>query len=290
MLRGWQILANSIGRMDQPAALANFEGGIELLGTTGALVANNTVATANNYGIRLADSYGGQACYGPLITNNLLTSNQGNISIAGCPYAQVTYNTIENSSGYGVGLSSGMNTGNYCHYPTLAYNVIYNLTQSADGNLYNGFDTTDVTGGQAFNNTIAQVSAVGMSIEIGTSASWMIVNNIFDCRYNYSVGGAHGCFYVAAGADMSLLIFQNNLYSDLSSHLSYQFEHPVGTMMSFSFFESLTGDVNSKDVTDPLFVSAAAGNFSLQSASPAVGAGVYINGVSTMTAPNIGAK
>ena len=61
-------------------------------------------------------------------------------------------------------------------------------------------------------------------------------------------------------------------------------------MMSFSFFESLTGDVNSKDVTDPLFVSAAAGNFSLQSASPAVGAGVYINGVSTMTAPNIGAK
>ena len=41
---------------------------------------------------------------------------------------------------------------------------------------------------------------------------------------------------------------------------------------------------------DPLFTNPSIGDFTLQAGSPAVGAGIYIPGVSTANPPNLGAK
>jgi hypothetical protein len=48
-------------------------------------------------------------------------------------------------------------------------------------------------------------------------------------------------------------------------------------------------DANSL-VSDPLLTNPSASDFTLQSGSPAIGAGIYIPGVSTANPPNIGAK
>jgi hypothetical protein len=64
----------------------------------------------------------------------------------------------------------------------------------------------------------------------------------------------------------------------------------AGYLSTYAAFDAAYGSATNSVAGDPLFTNPAAGDFTLQAGSPAIGAGVYIAGVSTSNPPNIGAK
>jgi hypothetical protein len=290
MLRGEQILNNTVGRMDSPGSLNYDEGGIEIRGTTGALIEGNSVATVNNFGITVRDDYGSQMCNSPVITHNTITLNRGNIAVSSCPGAQVTYNLIHDSLGYGVGIAN--NSGSAAsNNVVLAYNLIYNLNITPDTYLYNGFDINQASlNGVAYNNTIYGVAAASMTLE-GASSGWLVENNIFDASANNVIFGQTNvkpCLYIDSGVSAT---YQHNLFNTSALGLSYEFSLvSYGGYVYYATFHADFGDINSVVNVSPMFNNPSSGDFTLMAASPAIGAGVYIPGVSTANPPNIGAK
>lgn len=277
-LRGEQILNNTIGRMDAAAVLANDNGGIMVLGTTGALISGNSVNTTTNQAIRVSDDFGGQSCASPTITNNFITGSELNISIAGCPSSTASYNEIINSAGSGIQIGQSTASGgtHTSTSPIFIYNVLFNLAESADATNFNGFDINNAsTNGVAYGNTIVQVSSSSMTLEADSGASngWTVKNNIFDCRQNADVGGVgnHYCFYIASG--VTTTAFSNNTYSDLNAHLTTQFQHPLSTGIAYAAFETLVSGTSEQNVTDPMFTNASTGVLTLAAGSPAIGSG-----------------
>jgi hypothetical protein len=289
MLRGEQVINNVVGRMDSSGTLNYDEGGIELRGTTGALIQGNTVATMNNFGITARDGYGGQTCSSPVVTQNAVSSSSGNISIAACPGAQVTYNTVSNSTGYGIGI--GAPSGSPSDNVVLAYNLIYDLNISPNGDLYNGIDINDASlNGSAYNNTIYSVAAASLTLE-GGSSGWMVENNIFDASLNPDIFGQTNvtpCLYVDTGVTAT---FTNNLFYTSSAKLPNQFNLVgKGGYVAYATFHADLNDTGSVANLAPLFTSPLAGNFTLQTGSPAIGAGLVVPNVTAGSSVNIGAK
>jgi hypothetical protein len=287
MLRGEQILNNIVGRMDSPGVLNYDEGGIELRGTTGALIEGNTVAAVNNFGITARDGYGGQTCSSPVVTQNAVSSSSGNISIAACPGAQVTYDVISNSTGYGIGI--GAPTGSPSNDVLLAYNLIYGLTIGSNGALYNGFDINNASlNGKAYNNTIYSVAAASMTLE-GGSSGWTVGNNIFDASLNPEIFGqtnATPCLFMDTGVTAT---FKNNLFYTSTQKLGTQFNlQGLGGYVGYAAFHSDLEDSGSVVNLAPLFTSPPTGNFTLLQGSPAVGAGLVVPGITVGNPVNIG--
>lgn len=86
------------------------------------------------------------------------------------------------------------------------------------------------------------------------------------------------------------------LYNGFGVAASNFIEWGFGVNFStYSLWEAASGNCGTTNCShstqaDPLFVNAGAANFNLQAGSPAIGAGIFVAGVSTANPPNIGAK
>ena len=197
-----------------------------------------------------------------------------NISIAGCPYAKATYNQISNSSGYGIGVRSGVNTGDWSNNVTLAYDIVYNLTESAMARSIMALISTVLQQmdlcmetpfpRSQFTTRLWKGTAVNRQMDGLLGIISLIVATIKKCS------GESLCFYINADLTTSTLTFSNNIWSVPSSSPA-AFEYPISTYISFSQFESLVNETNSQSVSDPKFSNLTAGDLWLASSSPAIG-------------------
>lgn len=247
-LRGWKIIENTIGRIDAPNTLDYDRAGIIVRGTVDALIKGNSVATTNKFGITARDDFGGQKCRHPTVTQNLLGNNNGNISIASCPEAVVTYNKISKSTGYGIGIGpSGLDNYETSDNVLIAYNVIDDVDIAADQILYNGIDINGGSkNGKAYNNTVRHVAISSITLEGDNnepSSGWYVSNNIFDCRDNRKVTGENPCVYVTQNVIDAT--FSNNLFVTNETDFPRQFQHPLGVYKDILSFSEDFPNVNS---------------------------------------------
>ncbi|HEY3330769.1 MAG TPA: right-handed parallel beta-helix repeat-containing protein [Capsulimonadaceae bacterium] len=273
MLRGWRILSNTVGRIENPPVIDYDRAGIEVRGTVGAVVSYNNVATVNKYAIRVCADFAGQTSASPTVSHNTITHSFCNIAIADTDDATVTHNVIFDSAGMGIGIGHSSNA-------LVAYNLIYNLTESDDMTLYNGIDiNAGALNGRAYHNTVARVASACLTLEGDNntpSQGWIVENNIFDGRRNYeSIANQHSVVYIAG--DVTQFKFAHNLYADTVKHAAKAFQFPIGVYSPFSAFGPFTNDTTSRFVTDPQFVGR--NDFHLKDTSRAVGLGEAISGI-----------
>jgi parallel beta-helix repeat protein len=181
---------------------------------------------------------------------------------------------------------------------TWSYNVSYNdsqyaLTFSNDsnglGSLHVVADEATNGGGNLFVNNTIYGGWLGIAI-FSTDTS-KISNNIF--RNNIAVAAAGHNFWAGAGGNNdgtggSGNIYDHNAFGVAGPLLAYW--NALGAITTYSSLDSAYGSAMNNLQADPLLTNPSAGNFTLQPGSPAIGAGVYIPGVSTVNPPNIGAK
>ncbi len=227
------------------------------------MISGNQIATINKFGIRVADYFGLAASLAPVVSDNLLGMNEGNISIAYTSKALVTRNTILASKGYGVGIGQSSDA-------EVSYNTIQNLTISDDGSLYNGIDiNVNSLRGLAHHNVVIGVAYFSITLEdaLGQpSNDWVVRNNIFDARTNTnptSPGDVVGAVMIMP--TVTRYTFFSNDYVPNANHVN-QLNRFHGVDSSFASWSSDVGDQGSIS-TDPLFVNATNGDVTLQSGS-----------------------
>jgi hypothetical protein len=146
-------------------------------------------------------------------------------------------------------------------------NVFYNLSNA-------GLNCYSAKGNTFINNTIYKASGYGLSFQTHSSLpcpDWTVKNNIVSqsSKTIFFVGNP------AINMDANFYdVFYANVYNSGNK--------------TFAQWQAMGKDVNSK-MGSPLFVNAAAGDFHLQSNSPACGMGAYVCGdvVSTNTPTSI---
>lgn len=247
MLRGWRILDNVIGRMEDLPKIDYDRGGIWLRGTTGALVDGNEVSTVNKYGISVRGDFNGQGSFGPTVIRNELTGNFTNIAIADTDHATVAYNWIHDSAGMGIGIGNAS-------YAVVAHNTIDNLRESGDKILYNGIDINNQSReGRAFYNSVRQVASACITLEGDNgkpSDGWIVRHNVFEGAANVeSIANQHSVVYIAKG--VTKWTFGDNVYVDSPEHLSKAIQYPSGTYFGEDEYRKLTGDTTSKFTSKP---------------------------------------
>jgi hypothetical protein len=139
-----------------------------------------------------------------------------------------------------------------------------------------------------YNNTCYGAGQYGI-VAFGptTDASTNIYNNIFYAG-NFS-------WYMADPTPAHYSFDNNVFYDPGQGGLACcwmgpgPFHWPGDSLLSITGVHSLGKMLHSKEA-NPLFINPRAGDFTLQAGSPAIGAGVYIPGVSTANPPNMGAK
>ena len=187
-------------------------------------------------------------------------------------------NTISNSNYlYGVGIYAGTGI-------TVQYNLIV-------GNHYRGFEVANIHSGTSisvalYNNTIVGNATSAQAVITsggGGPVTLTAKNNIF---WSNVVGNTGPAIAWTTGGT-TLVSDYNDIYVTQGWGDTY---YSNSGYLTFANWKTATGlDGHSRNA-DPLFTNAAAGDYTLQAGSPAIGAGVYIPGVSTANPPNMGAK
>ena len=156
---------------------------------------------------------------------------------------------------------------------TLSYNVIAGTSES-------GIKTVTATANViAYNNTIYNNASTCLYMSAGSVS---FKNNI--CSTN---GTGRGQTEIERDAG-SLTSDYNDIYHPAGGNFMYY--QGSGGQQNFAAWKSNTSQDAHSMTTNPLFTSAGTGDFTLQAGSPALGASVYVAGVSAANTPNIGAK
>jgi hypothetical protein len=170
---------------------------------------------------------------------------------------------------------------------TIQYNLILNNAKNGFES-YNGdasWPTIDVF---LYNNTIVGNGAVNAyGVNVGNIAGVTNVtskNNIVCCNASGAYGGV-GWYNPRSGANLTS--DYNDVYNTTGANAFY---YQGAGFIPHATWKTDTGqDTNSKSA-NPLFTNAGAGDYTLRGGSPAIGAGLYIPGVSAVNPPNMGAK
>lgn len=172
--------------MDFPHDKLNYSwAGIQLDGMASAQVTKNKIATVNGWAIRVQDFFN-NSCTAPVISNNETVNSEGNISVAGCLEAVVSYNSAHNSFGNGLEAGPGLRLSDLSTGLYVGYNDFEHLRSAYDHNLYNGIDINYVANGTAIGNRCLDVAFTCMTLEAdsGASSGWKVTENTFDASQN----------------------------------------------------------------------------------------------------------
>jgi hypothetical protein len=121
---------------------------------------------------------------------------------------------------------------------------------------------------------------IGINVAAGTTGA-VIKDNIFQ---------DNGTWEIRSDSTTSGTVSDYNLvYHTVGGSYMAYLAAGVGVDSWSTWLSSSGGDTHSV-ITSPTMTNPGAGDFTLQVGSPAIGAGVYISGVSTANPPNIGAK
>lgn len=200
-----------------------------------------------------------------VISNNVLARNSAGIFTTGAQDTVIKYNVLSDHHVNGIDIQNGTDD-----HPVLVYhNTVKHKPAVQDGHGING---QLLTRSVVFKNNLVYSDFTGTN------------NNVqcvyFDAADYHDIDIDYNLYYLAAGSTSNIgrLGAPANVYNTLADWKTAL----AGTAYS-------GGDVHAVSA-DPLFTNAAAGDFTLQAGSPAIGTGVYIAGVSTANPPNIGAK
>ena len=189
-------------------------------------------------------------------------------------------NTISTAGVDGIIISAGTNIA-------IQYNLILN-NPSHGLELYNTVASPPTTSVSLYNNTIV---GNGTTRSYGVTLANLAGTTTLTAKNNIIWGNVSGVYaevqWVNQGAGgASFTSDYNNVFDTLGFGPFFY----NGGFRALAAWQSGTNqDAHSKFV-DPLFTDASTGDYTLQSNSPAIGAGVYIPGVTATNPPNIGAK
>ena len=140
----------------------------------------------------------------------------------------------------------------------------------------------------AYNNTIYNNTKYGIGIvQIGTGVGSIILkNNLFSA--NNPTQNWVDLGWISSSA-ITLTSDYNLFYHSASNPFAW-FDTTSHVYTTLAQWQSNTSQDLHSVSANPLLNNPSGGDFILQSGSPAIGAGVYISGVSTANPPHIGAK
>lgn len=239
---------------------------IQVRGTTGAIISNNTI-TASASGSAIGTQTGGINGAGASssktqIYRNVISGADAGILVQYTNDANVCYNRIYDGAGYGIAINR-YSDGVYIHS-----NIIHDLTESVG---WNGIDINrGCDDGFVYNNTVYSVAGFCLTLEatVDPCTGWMIKNNILDSSANVDVGGVNASYYIEAGCTFTI---DSNLV-----YISDAIRRGGGVIVVLLATWNATAGVGTDLEGDPLFVNPGADNFHLQAGSPARNDGVDV--------------
>ena len=250
--------------------------------------------------------FGDDATLGGIVISGNTVSFNGKLPsgayVTGTRGAGIWLDTVNPGSGNGALVYGNTINGSYIDqirlehttYATVDYNVAY----AGQGNGISLVDYTHVSGvnnNNVWNNTVYGNAAIGLVVagsdtgDANTAVDNTVQNNLVISNtpnLRAEDGGQND------GTQGSGNIYTYNGFGVQSS--SFIFWSP-SNYSTYTLWEAATGNCGTTGCShsmqaDPLFTNAGTGDFTLQAGSPAIGAGVFINGVGTANPPNIGAK
>ncbi len=278
---GFVVTDNTISHSGMYRATAGASGAeaIALDGSNPFSIRGNHIDTSYGEGIVAVNG----AANGD-ISNNVITNQQ----ISGAIYlavsggrilqnVQVTGNAIYNGTAPSaiIALLLAVEGAGTIANVDVTYNLVDNWPSGYGIGIGNGDGT--ITQIRVLNNTVSGVAYGFLEQGNSTMVNNTIENNIF---------AATGCGVVVGTGSSGANTLNYNLYLPNAGVIFYW----LGEYYDFSDFQSASGqEVNGLSAA-PLFTDVSAEDFTLGSGSPAIGAGVYVPGVSTTNPPNLGAN
>jgi Carbohydrate binding module (family 6)/Right handed beta helix region/Protein of unknown function (DUF1565) len=261
---GNSVIGNTITHVHQKTTSGNGINqatGIQFGADTNLLIKNNTIAFVGDGSFGAGN---GIWCDTPADDNNPRGPN-GSI---------VDGNIIHDHGGPGIVIEA------WCNNVTVQRNVIYNGFGGIRSTEYGGPGMTNDY--HVFNNTVYNNQNYGFDMQTGTNA--VVRNNIFMNNGSSQI--------VVTDLAAPTITLSNNLYLAAGTNIGlWNCVDPCdysSANRSFSSWLSVSGETNSKNI-DPKFVNASAGDFHLQSTSPAIDAGTNVGLPYNGSAPDMGA-
>ena len=221
------------------------------------------------------------------VVENPASANRCGICSAGCSNGSINNNTVCNTTSYGIYIGpTAQNSGSNVNvYDNLVYNCAHGGLAWADEI---GFGETST--GINFYNNIVYGNYRGFELDQDNgnfTVNFSLINNTF-----YNNGGSVGqdILIAATNAELSNCVIRNNIIDESTANesgIAYNGYSSGGLTVDHNLYYNTGGAWNSSNILGTNYVTAnpllnsPPSNFTLQSGSPAIGAGSSVGAPAT---------